>query len=402
MKKLAPILLLLLTVETMLLAQSTISTEQAVQSEQYINRYGSLSNTLYRIKVEKQATVTFLGGSITNMEGWRNLVCDYLTKAYPGTKFDFRNAGIPSLGSFPHAFRLEKDVISKGRTDLLFVESAVNDHVNGTLEKTQRRALEGIVRHILTNNPNANIVLMAFVDEDKIADYRSGKVPVEVQVHQDIARMYGLPFINLAKEVTDRTAAGEFTWKDDFRDLHPSPFGHSIYLNTIKQLLQVEMGKPVPKRLTPAQLPSAADGFHYATANYADIHRAEGLGLFRVQESWQPADSIPTRPGFVQVPVLEATQGGASLELPFTGRIVGMAVISGPDAGNIRYSIDGTDYPPIDLYTEWSGGLHLPWYVLLGDELPAGKHTLRLQTSQEKNQQSTGNACRIVYFLVNR
>ena len=168
--------------------------------EQFTSRYGNLDNALYHIKTGKKATVTFLGGSITNMKGWRNEVCDYLAAAYPATSFNFINAGIPSLGSLPHAFRFEQDVLGKGKTDLLFVEAAVNDRVNGTNETTQRRAMEGIIRHALKANPQVNIVLMAFVDEDKMADYHAGKIPVEVQVHEDLAKQYHLPFINLAKK----------------------------------------------------------------------------------------------------------------------------------------------------------------------------------------------------------
>lgn len=60
------------------------------------------------------------------------LGCDavtrYLQQRFPDTKFDFIAAGIPSLGSVPHAFRLETDVLARGPLDLLFVEAAVNDH----------------------------------------------------------------------------------------------------------------------------------------------------------------------------------------------------------------------------------------------------------------------------------
>jgi hypothetical protein len=107
----------------------TTRAQTPLQPESFITRNGNLDNTLYHIKADKKATVAFVGGSITNMEGWRELVCKYLAAAYPATAFNFINAGIPSLGSLPHAFRLEQDVLSKGKIDLLFVEAAVNDRV---------------------------------------------------------------------------------------------------------------------------------------------------------------------------------------------------------------------------------------------------------------------------------
>jgi len=374
-----------------------------LKSEDYIIRNGGLDNVWYRMQKDKEAHVVFLGGSITNMSGWRDLVCKYLKDTYRGTKFTFLNAGIPSLGSVPHAFRFQWDVIEKGPVDLLFVESAVNDRGNGYTEAQQRRALEGVVRHMLVVNPNANIVLMAFTDPDKMADYHAGKIPVEVQVHAAIAKKYGLPFINLAKEITDRIDAKEFTWKDDFKDLHPSPFGQQLYFNSIKQLLDGEFKKPVPEFIeTVMQQREPEDPFNYEEGYYADIHDATHLQHFAINESWQPADSTPTRKGFVNVPVLVSdTTGTASLDFPFTGRTIGIAVLSGPDAGFIKYSIDGGIEQEIDLHTQWSGSLYLPWYLILGDELSRENHNLRLQTGGP-HPGNTKNVCRIVYFLVNK
>jgi sialidase-1 len=384
----------------LLLAFSILAVLPASAQNSYIERYGNLDNVFYQVKVKQQANVVFLGGSITNMKGWRDKVCGYLSTTYPATRFNFTNAGIPSLGSLPHAFRFNNDVISKGRVDLLFVESAVNDKVNGTPPGIQQRALEGIVRHMLTVNPAANIVMMAFVDPDKMKDYRSGKVPAEVQLHNDIAKYYHLPFINLAKEVTDRIDAGEFTWEGDFKDLHPSPFGQELYFKSIQRLLAAEGNKPAPAKQVKVTLPSPIDPLSYVHAYYYNIHNAINKKGFSIDESWRPVDSIGTRPGFVHVPMLVSDGGEASLELPFTGRAVGIGIVSGPDAGYIRYSIDGQPMQELDLHTQWSKILYLPWYLLLADELKPEKHILRLKTGGP-HQGLSKNVCRIVYFLVN-
>jgi sialidase-1 len=383
-----------------LLVYGALISVTAIAQDQYVKTYGHLDNAFYQLKVKHRANVVFLGGSITNMNGWRDKVCAYLRSTWPATEFNCLNAGIPSLGSLPHAFRFSRDVLAKGRVDLLFIESAVNDKVNGTPPLTQRRALEGIIRHMRRVNPSADLVLMAFVDPDKMADYHNGKVPAEVQLHQDLAEKYHLPFINLAKEVTDRIDAGEFNWKDDFKDLHPSPFGQELYFQSIRRLLDAEAKRPVVKQLLKYRLPPAYDRYAYTNARYEDLHKAIIKKGFTIDESWQPTDSTPTRPGFVQVPVLVSDGGEASLELPFTGRAVGIGVLSGPDAGYIRYSIDGQPVKDIDLHTAWSGILYLPWYLLLGDELKAEKHILRIQTGGP-HQGLTKNVCRIVYFLVN-
>ena len=99
--------------------------------------------------------------------------------------------------------------------------------------------------------------------------------------------------------------------------------------------------------------------------------------------------------------MLVSESAGSSFEFDFKGRGVGIAIISGPDAGKISYSIDGKKAQTLDLFTQWSTQLHLPWYLMLNDELSPGKHSLKLSVVPDKNEKSIGNACRVVYFLVN-
>lgn len=370
------------------------------KSADYITYYGKLQNTSYLINKKKEITIAYLGGSITNMDGWRDLVSQKLVQKYPETKFKFINAGIPSLGSFPHAFRLQRDLLDTAKVDLLFVESAVNDAVNGTNEQTQRRALEGIIRHTLKGNPNTDIVMMACVDQDKMSDYRAGKIPSEVKVHEDIAKYYHLPFINLAKEITERIDAGEFTWKKDFKNLHPSPFGQQLYANTISAIFNDEFEKNIPAQSLTHPLPSPLDAGNYNDGIYRSINNVKKMDGFKIVPNWQPQDSASTRQGFVNIPILEGKGNGANFELKFKGNTLGITVLSGPDAGVIAYEIDGKPYDPIDINTQYSKKLHLPRYLLLADDLGEGKHRLKLIVNQSK-ERTSGNVIRIPWFLAN-
>jgi sialidase-1 len=98
--------------------------------------------------------------------------------------------------------------------------------------------MEGIIARALRSNPSMDIVMMHFADRDKMADYNNGKVPIVVRQHEKVADYYRVNSINLAKEVNDRILNGEFTWKEDFKDLHPSTFGQELYSRTIKQLFE--------------------------------------------------------------------------------------------------------------------------------------------------------------------
>lgn len=84
-------------------------------------------SALTKIAGQSEARVAFLGGSITEMEGYRPLVEKWLTERFPQTKFSFIRAGISSTCSNTGAFRFQRDVVAQGPVDLLLVEFAVND-----------------------------------------------------------------------------------------------------------------------------------------------------------------------------------------------------------------------------------------------------------------------------------
>jgi lysophospholipase L1-like esterase len=370
----------------------------------YIEKRGGLNNLYRAVTIRKSATVAFLGGSITFNSGWRDLVCTYLRQSFPDTRFHFIAAGVPSLGSLPHAFRLQRDVLDSGKIDLLFLEAAVNDQVNRTDSITQIRSLEGIVRHAKSSNPLMDIVMMSFADPDKTTLYGQGLIPTSVANHELIASHYNLPSIDLAKAISDKLANREFNWEKDFKDLHPSPFGQELYFSAIKVLLSSCLapgGGSVPTNKNYSKLPVLLNQASFVHGRYLGIQRAEVHSGWVINQKWKAENGQGTRPGFVDVPMLTSANPGASLSLKFNGTAIGMAVVSGADAGIVTYSIDGGPERKMDLFTDWSTSLHLPWYVLFGADLSKGKHLLKMTLSAEKNAKSNGTACRIVNFLVN-
>ena len=88
---------------------------------------GSFANSLRQFQAGGTARVAFIGGSITQMDGYRPMLCNWLADRFPDTAFDFVDAGISSTCSTTGAFRLEHDVLQRGKIDLLFAEFAVND-----------------------------------------------------------------------------------------------------------------------------------------------------------------------------------------------------------------------------------------------------------------------------------
>ena len=247
-----------------------------------------------------------------------------------------------------------------------------------------------------------DVVLLHFVDQDKMSDYNNGKIPEVIQSHEKVATFYNVPSINLAKEVNDRILNNEFNWRDDFKNLHPSPFGHSIYFKTIKHFFETEWNEPSNNKLNIRLLPeNTLDAFSYIGGHFSPIEEAKFKNGWKLDKNWKPSDKVSTRQGFVDVPVLEASQPGATLNLKFSGKAIGLIITSGPDAGMLEYSVDGAPFKTADQFTQWSKQLHLPWLIMLEDELSNGKHQLVLRISNNKNKESTGNVCRIQQFVVN-
>jgi sialidase-1 len=380
---------------------NTRAFRKALTAADYHNCRGGLSTSASIFKKERNGRVAFLGGSITFNNGWRDSLSNCIKRRFPETSFEFINAGIPSFGSLPDAFRFSKDVLSKGRIDLLFVEAAVNDRTNACTAIEQVRAMEGIVRQAKTANPLTDIFFMYFADPEKINDYNKGIIPTEIINHEKVAGYYKIPSVNLAKEVTARINNREFTWQGDFIDLHPSPFGQQVYYTSIADLLKTCRDRDYSETPEIFPLPSMLDPFCYDKGRLIEVQARNSTSGWVFTGNWTPDDKASTRNGYVNVPMLSGSEPGKILKFRFAGSAVGIAVAAGPDAGIIEYNIDGKDWKSIDLFTQWSGWLHLPWFLTLGDELKNGSHVLSIRLSTNKNEKSTGNVCRIRYFFVN-
>lgn len=376
-------------------------------AEDYFILRGTLDNCRIKFESTKKGRVVFMGGSITTMKGWRDLVADYLQEKFPETEFEFVDAGISSTGSIPGAFRLLRDVFANGDVDLLFEEAAVNDLHNMRTQTEMIRGMEGIIRHALTANPELDIVMMHFVDPKHIADYRAGITPEVIRQHELVANHYGVSTIDLAREVTERIDAGQFDWNNDFKNCHPSPFGHRVYLSSIRRLLNTAWSQPIqPGSLTSNRsVPDALlDPFSYDKAKMLPLTFASKLNGFEIVPNCDPRENKTggsVRPGFHNVPMLVGVKPEDTFSLKFSGRAVGIFVTAGPDAGVIEFAIDGGPFKKVDLFTKWSQGLHIPWVHVLESELKPVAHEIVIRIAPDKNRNSKGHACRIVNLLVN-
>ncbi len=365
---------------------------------------GSMTNCRLRFEHEKRGHVAFIGGSITEMNGYRPMVREILERRFPETQFTFTDAGISSTCSTTGAFRLQNDVLDKGPVDLFFIEFAVNDDQDAAHARRDCiRGMEGIIRHARRHNPKMDIVITFFVNPSMLATIQADKTPLSADAHENVARHYGIATINLANEVADRIAAGTLTWQQ-FGGTHPAPAGNAICAGMIDRLMSEAWSKPLTTTDTPADHPMPAkplDANNYQRGRFIDPAEAEILGGWKLEvPSWKEIGG-GFRGRFADLRLLCADSPDAALTLDFEGTAVGAYILAGPDAGIAEASVDGGPWKQIDTYHRFSSGLHYPRTVMFHAELSPGKHKLQLRLAKNKNPKSLGTAMRILQFVAN-
>lgn len=367
-----------------------------------IIKRGTLQNARLVFQRQKTGRVGFLGGSITEMNGYRPMVCAYLKQRFPDTAFTFVNAGISSTCSTTGAFRLARDLLTPKPVDLLFVEFAVNDDQDAAHSPAHcLRGMEGIIRHARLANPRMDIVVTYFINPAIQQAILAGRQPVPQASHEKVAKHYGVSAIHLATRVTRDIQAGRYDWAK-FGGVHPAPFGNRICADMIEALLDRAWKNNLSQGIAPHALPSAPlDASSYFKGRFLLPEKAEDCkGFMLGQPDWQKTGGH-CRKRFRGMTLLSAVKPGASLTFPFKGTAVGAYVLAGPDAGQVSVQID--DGPPrtIELYHRYSANLHYPRTVMFYGELKDASHLLTLKVGQGAHPKSKGNAVRIIAFAVN-
>ena len=364
---------------------------------------GHLQRALTRISGQAEARVAFLGGSITEMDGYRPLVEKWLTERFPQTQFTFIRAGISSTCSNTGAFRFQRDVVANGPVDLLLVEFAVNDDQDAHHDADGCiRGMEGILRQLFVHNPEAGAVMLHFVNPEMLATAQAGGVQLSAKQHESVARHYHVSSIDLPAELADRIEDGTMSW-ETWGGTHPGPAGNRHAADLVIQVLQAALASAdksetgaVAEALPEPLLESSfsAGGFLPATA----VQPGAGWNLGVPDWAALPGSK---RDRFVREQMYYSEQPGSVLTLSFTGTAVGAYLLAGPDAGRLEVRIDGGEWKTTELYHNYSGGLHYPRTVMFETGLSAGTHTAEVKVAQQKHEKSLGTAARILQFVVN-
>lgn len=356
-----------------------------------------VSDAPARTSAEK-FTVAFLGGSITEMDGFRPRVMKALRQKHPDCDFVEIAAGLSSTCSDAGAFRLRQDVFSKGIPDLFIVEAAVNDDQDGHFTRERSvRGMEGIVRQVLVENPSCAVVVAMMVNISQYRQIMDGKVPLHYAAHAEVARHYGAATADVGAALVKSAREGGLSWKE-YRDCHPSPQGCDLGAGAVMRAVEKVFDPRVKRKA--AALPAPLDAKSYFNARFLDAAEIKpGKGWNHSVPDWKniPGDK---RDYFTVGKSFWTDTPGSEFELEFTGNAVAAFLTAGPDAGGIEVSVDGGEFKAQRLRADY-GSLHYPYLHMLAEGLADAPHTVKVRSTGVVGKGALRGAVRIFRLGVN-
>ena len=383
---------------------ANLPAEKIVGRKNFILR-GDFMNSRIRFERENVGHVAFIGGSITEMHGYRPMVSTMLEKRFPKTEFTFTQAGISSTCSDTGAFRFARDVLSQGPLDMLFVEFAVNDDQDGQKSlQNALRGMEGVIAQARKHNPMVDIVMTFFANENILDHLGENKNPPSIAAHSKVAEHYGVSVNHLAQELSDLINAGKMDWKK-YGGVHPNEYGNTMCASMIANSLLDLWSKPLPGNAQPKPHPkvSPLDPFSYVNGRFLNFDQVD------IDENWKKGvpiwkneNSGKVRSRFLGIPFIYANQAGAKLKIKFEGTAIGAYMLTGPDSAIIRCTIDGKQSKEIDTLHRHSG-FNYPMTVMFFNELSDRPHVLELEIleNQKERIREGGESLRVIQFTGN-
>lgn len=369
------------------------------------NNGSYLFNTYNKLKKDNKLTVAFFGGSLTNGYGcglngdpngttddginrnaysWRALSCNWLKENFPQANITTIDAAIGESGTYLGTFRVQDDII-KLKPDLLFVEYAINDNYFGSTKEQAASQFETIVREVKEKLPDCDIITVLTTDIVQMEKSYNGELFETAQGHNEIAKKYGLPVVNIGKGLAKGIAEEEKNsswwnnseiWDRYFCDVvHPYSTGHRYYYLCMEEFLENNLlytdfeGTTSTRYVMPeVQSDSLFDGErkNIYGEDMKDFYVAEGSSNANFNEGiFVTGTSDTPRKGYYEI------QPSGSITFDFEG--TEFTVWSNVN-GNFKYKVDDEETKEVIAST------HAPTRVASG--LQSGKHRITLMPTE--------------------
>ena len=354
---------------------------------------GGVPNFLAKLQRGGEVRIGYLGGSITEQDGWRPKTLRWFQEQFTNARLREINAAIGGTGSDLGVFRLQQDVLAH-KPDLLFVEFAVND--GGAAPEQIHRCMDGIVRQTWQANPATDICFVYTLAGNMLESYLAGKMPRSVSAMEKVAGHYAIPTINFGPAVAALQKEGRlvFSGPKPKTDAEKAALGDKIlfspdavhpYTDTGHQLYLDAVVRSWPQLRAVGQTGSHALGTplvadHFAAAKLVPLNHA------KLSAGWQKLDATNSmaRRFSQRLPELwKADQPGETIAFKFKGTAVGIYDVIGPDCGQIIVTLDDQPtrvVPRFDAYCTY----HRLATVMLATGLPDAEHTVKLEIHSDQ------------------
>ncbi|MDX6765322.1 MAG: SGNH/GDSL hydrolase family protein [Candidatus Methylacidiphilales bacterium] len=354
-----------------------------------------MPNFFAKLEAGGPVRIAYLGGSITEAWGWRDLSRDWVAQQYPQAKVSQIRATISGTGAEFGACRLKEHVLHHG-PDLVFVEFAVNGA--GATDQRAVESVEGIVRQIRRHDPKAEVCLVFTVSSGMLKILKEGRSPQVVENMKKVADHYGVPTIDFGPGIVslvdegklifsgpapakDAPVGGPMVFSTD--GTHPLfETGHKLYLEAIVRSMPAIRAAGLPG---PHPLPEPLEKDNWENGSMVAID-ASGVQRSAGWQKIEPPDGTEQRQRISEYfpGVWETSQAGDTIEFSFEGTGFGLSGFRGMAAGLFRVTVD--DRPPLnatffDSYSYAGRVSHKAWFY--PESLSRGPHRVKIEFLSE-------------------
>ena len=381
-----------------------------LRAAEEVRMRGGIANFLAKARAGGKATVAYLGGSITEQQGWRVKTAAWLKKALPAAQIVECDAAIGGTGSDLGAFRVGHDVLA-AKPDLMFVEFSVND--GGVPTDDIVRNMEGIVRRTWRVLPRTDIVFAYTITVGNTNAYLKGELPVEALAHEKVAERYGIPSVCFGPRVTGkflhgklRFDAGEIETAVPAHDpehdrkvrellaadgrilfsndgVHPRDEGHELYFESIREFFAQAEGRAPFDHAKSLAAGAPLDGRNAERAEMAPVTDAMLSGAWHMLEKTDPPKQRRLRPRMGDIRFTDTP--GAKVSFRFSGGRCCIYTLFDTNSGTIRVTVDGVsrEIPLFDSYCTYNR--IVPLEIFSGAD---GEHTAVIELLEKEPDRS--------------
>ncbi len=330
-----------------------------------IHRGNGLANVFARLNSGQSAKIAYIGGSVTEMTGWRTNVTNWFNSRYPG-KISEINAGWSGTGSLIGAMRLARDVLAQ-EPDLIFIEFAINDLPEDPIDFV-RRNCEGMVRQAWQQDPYMDICFIETISYYIEGPYLGGYYPTTVQGHYDVCDFYGISSVNVGWALYEVVMGGtpwtSLTINGD--RVHPNEAGSVLYSDAINSYLESE-------RTRGGAWQAHTVGSAITSLPVTSSTITDWVAVNPLPSGWTAHYNEFGQPSFVQ-----SSTAGSQISISFTGPSAAVKCQVAADSGDVQYSIDGGGFAPANITVN---GYQYVWAFPVAKNLANTSHTLTVRVT---------------------